>query len=304
MRRHAIWSVLAVLAVGLGLTLAGCTGGDQHNLPNLGGTTKAATDDFEQKARAYYQCLRDANLPARLTEATQDFPIDVGWEDNVVVMWTLPSGLGGVQGDVDSDAINDFFSGNESSYSLIVNGVDHTETFQGCHESTGYDESEGWANSGKIDSAYLQAVVDSSNEWAACARENGWPGLKDAVLPTATDGSEYPVIALPTTITEDQLRQLLTACPNFDEERTRHNDELANEGWDQRGGLPEGFWIPPSIGFDHPGFNGKPVEPGAPGEEPSAGDPLLERLNTLQQVLYEAANAYYESQGEGAIVID
>jgi hypothetical protein len=293
------------LVVTLALPLGGCTDDSRHELPSIGGETKPPIDDIDSRARAFYNCLRDADLPAELYESEGDYPTNVGWDEDAVVMWMTPGGSGGAQGDVDQDEIEDFFKGGDyESYRLIVNGADQSTVFADCHESTGYDESDAWGNGspGSVDLAYYQAVVEASNDWAACARENGWPQTLDADMPVSADGSEYPTAVLPSSITEDQLRQLLEACPNFDAEAMEHNDELMQD-FDGSGGFPDGYWTAPSVGFDYPGFDGQPFDFGSTGEPNAAELATQERLSRLQEILWEEQNAYYESEyGSGGAI--
>jgi hypothetical protein len=54
-----------------------------------------------------------------------------------------------------------------------------------------------------------------SNEWAQCARDNGWPSVKDA--PVVIDGYDtLPTIILPATTSPDSLKALLDRCPYVD----------------------------------------------------------------------------------------
>jgi hypothetical protein len=132
-------------------------------------------------------------------------------------------------------------------------------------------------------------AVESSNDWADCARKHGFPGTIDAEMPIVFDYSQVPTTLLPSYITEDQLRALLEACPSLDVEAQRQADNL----WD--GGLnlndptsfevPEGYYVAPNIGFDYPGFDGRHDGRGAT----QTPDPeVVERLTRLQDVLNEA----------------
>ncbi|MDR1450184.1 MAG: hypothetical protein LBI84_08315 [Propionibacteriaceae bacterium] len=271
------------------LALAGC-GADDHGLPSLGGGASASADTLEAKARNFFDCLRAAELPAVFNEESSASPAWVSWEDGASVLWMLPGGSGGGSGNTSDSDIDGFFNRDyENSYALLVDGVDQSEVFAACHESTGYDEDEIWGSSGgKADPSLTRAIVDAANEWAACARENGWPTVKDAVTPVAQDQSESPMALLPPSITEDQLRQLLAVCPSFDAERDSANTALV-ESWDGSGGaIPDGYKPPPSIGFDYPGFDGKSW-PSGPLEEAAEV-----RLGKLQEIIYEALSGYWE----------
>ena len=55
-------------------------------------------------------------------------------------------------------------------------------------------------------------MAAASNEWAACARANGYPQLVDAKVEVDNWQTE-PAIELPNSMTVADLESLLQACP-------------------------------------------------------------------------------------------
>jgi hypothetical protein len=139
-------------------------------------------------------------------------------------------------------------------------------------------------------------MVESSNEWAKCARENGFPSVIDASMPPVGDAFKDPAALLPASITEDQLRQLLEKCPNFDPSREEKNEELAADPDAYIPGqtLPDGFEHQPNVGFDYPDFDCET------SRSPSAGSEISETVNRLLHlcdILDEAEISYFLGEG-------
>ncbi len=99
-------------------------------------------------------------------------------------------------------------------------------------------------------------------------------------MPTLAGGSEYPRIILPAALDEVQLRDLLGVCPNFDSARAQARDQ---------------WWA------DNPGTSHYPEilpEPIIIIEAPSGTEDqaALDAYYRKHEILYEAANAHYQSQ--------
>ena len=292
------WRVVAVAVLLAGTTgLSACTA-DNHKLPTLGGSTSAKSGDLVAVAKTYYDCMTDAGVPVELQPNQQGDLAVVQIAPNHTAMWRNADGSGGAMtadnagpDSPEQQKINDFFSATQTDPAMLVDGVDYTTQWLACLDKSGYDEQAAYGPI-QMDPAQLQKQVQSNNKWAACARENGWPGVKDSTMPVKLDGSEWPTVLLPPTITADQLRQLLRACPNFDAAKAT----AINEYWQNN---PAATSYPgddspdPSISFDVPGMNG-------------TGDPpdqkVWDQLQPLFDILYEAQNAYYSTQSEGASV--
>ncbi|MDR1511971.1 MAG: hypothetical protein LBS56_00595, partial [Propionibacteriaceae bacterium] len=130
----------------------------------------------------------------------------------------------------------------------------------------------------------IQSTIDSSNRWAKCAREHGFPETKDATR-------EVWGALLPSHIDETRLRQLLVECPvTLDEAAERRNQELTEEFYrddPNRQGGPEGLEMAPAVKFDYPGFNGT--------EGLGQDDPTTQRLAKLTTIIDES---HGQAQGD------
>jgi hypothetical protein len=125
---------------------------------------------------------------------------------------------------------------------LYVDGLDRSEELVACIEETGYFTPEP-----KIDpreeEAEKQLQADASNLWAACARENGLPGMPDAKIEIDSFAT-MPAALVDGSVTVDQFKAVLDQCPPFDPKR----DLGAPQDVDGTG--PR--LIDPSISFDLP----------------------------------------------------
>ena len=137
-----------------------------------------------------------------------------------------------------------------------------------------------------------QLSLDATLAWLKCARDNGYPQLEDPPAPQVDDYSTQTMALLPGDMTEAQLRELLEACPNFNEEDHLGADELHQEmlatGADMSAdemfeALVEAFpgSIDPVIGFDVPGFDGDTHD----GAMDGLSDADRNRLSRLREII-------------------
>jgi hypothetical protein len=111
-------------------------------------------------------------------------------------------------------------------------------------------------------------------------------------MPTKMDGSEWPTVLLPSTITEDQLRQLVTACPNFDADQTTKLKDWFKDN-PTATSMPDDYLPEPSIQFDGSDAYYTMHDPDwTPSPEDQA---KMERLNKLSEILYKASNDFFET---------
>jgi len=299
--------VAAALALAAVVTLAGCTAGDPA-LPRLGDITPSASpgaDDLVAVAQRFHDCLTDADLPATYEKDEAGRPTRVAFDDSAAVVGVDRDGATFFSAALDQTEFSQFFADHDvTKPALQVNGIDQTATWTACLDQSGYSLRATFDT--RSNDVYTQEmwrhVVDSSNQWAACARQHGLPETKDAVLPT--DYRSTPMALLPASITEPQLRQLLLDCPNFDAEQEKKNEELqarATGSDPAAASIPDGVVLAPVIGFDYPGFRGN-------FNEVSFGlarspDPTAARLTDLAAILTQAAADYYMAQGATPAVL-
>jgi hypothetical protein len=113
---------------------------------------------------------------------------------------------------------------------LVIQGVDKTEQLQACIDSTGYFVPEPIFDP-REEAQEKQEIVDVSNAWAQCARNNGFPNTRDATV--AVDNWEtVPEAVLPGSITVGQMKALVQVCPPIDPDTdpTKGPNQQAMEG--------------------------------------------------------------------------
>jgi hypothetical protein len=268
------------------------------------------TGSQRERAEAFYGCLVDASLPAQISEADGD-QATVTFED--VWTWRVDAdgvavvALGGVSRLVSetgwvfagSDAfsrdhpaagappdieaerarLTDDAKASPWGYVMYIDGADRTEEYATCLETSGYTEPGPPPVDQEALLAQKQRSAAASNEWAACAREHGFPDIRDAVAERDT----YPVVLLPPTITAELLATLLSHCPVFDPEIEKANLEA------DRAGRIDEVRSQPVVGFDAPGFR-EQEDDGAPAS-PEAGA----KFSALSAQLWAAQDAFYRS---------
>jgi hypothetical protein len=123
---------------------------------------------------------------------------------------------------------------------LIVGDVDYTAAYSACQAESGYEVPVEPVDPAQ-ELAWERQVADASNRWAACPRENGLVGLKDADPPKADDWRTTPTVVLPVSVSKDLLRAVVQVCPPFDLDARRRQEAV----------------VEPKIGFDAPGWGGR-----------------------------------------------
>jgi hypothetical protein len=106
---------------------------------------------------------------------------------------------------------------------LFLGEEDYTERYTTCLKESGYTDPSVTEDPASTLKSFQQQA-EATNKWIACARENGFPNLKDLPAPTLGDNEYYPVAQLPATITEQQANALAEQCPTFDAQA--HAEEL------------------------------------------------------------------------------
>ncbi|MDR0433336.1 MAG: hypothetical protein LBH48_08580 [Bifidobacteriaceae bacterium] len=179
-------------------------------------------------------CLTEAGLPAVLT------PVDGGearidWEESHEVLardfeqWTTT--LPGPTGIVDPATHDAFMDVEEDpgtfalAPSLWVDGEDHTDTWVGCLEESGYTNPTVYLEQDPGDvTLWNQRMAEAANDWIACAREHGMSALAD-VNAEGDDSGYGPHVEIPLDTEPALLRTVIDACPSFNEEVFRRQTE-------------------------------------------------------------------------------
>jgi hypothetical protein len=181
-------------------------------------------------AEAFYTCLIDAGLPAtfddrRVYTGPEDIQADVWFDkknhDVIVFMPGQGGSWAGKSGEF-SAADDAFYAEHRNDdYVLLIDGVDHAATLESCHKESGYTVP-GRATTDSEELTEKQEIIDATNPWIACARENGMPNL-EYLTAVADEWATYPKAVIPLSTTAEELRALLEACPNFDEDMTERS---------------------------------------------------------------------------------
>ncbi|MDR0990122.1 MAG: hypothetical protein LBL92_01965 [Propionibacteriaceae bacterium] len=303
-RRSTI--LAGVVALAMAASLGACTKDDDSDLPTVGGSASStvSSEDLVSIAQTFHDCLTDAGLPAVYQQDANGLSTIVSFDGGVRALGIDPDGFPFSNESVTTGELEDFLAQHSDNNAILeVDGVDHTEAWVQCYDTSGYSMTN-ILTGGILDSQLgvdmMQLMVESSNQWAACARENGFPETKDAVMTTQFDFSQIPTALLPTSMTAEQLEALLQVCPNFDAEQAAKNDELLN-GVGQiddpaQARIPEGYVMPPNVGFDYPGFDGQGFSIMGGGVSIPDNE-TSRRLNDLMEILTQAQQDYYASGG-------
>jgi hypothetical protein len=240
------------------------------------------------RAQAYYSCLSDAGFPVVLTPISS-VESDVTWtyDENVVLgsapgmgpWWGAPPGQ-----DLPESAVHEFVESvflkdevrEDYDYALLIDGVDRVADLKRCLEETEYTKPIGAMEPGEF-AVLVRAQADATNDWVACARENGYPALKDV---TPTEGG-VDAVRLPFSTSEEALRALLVACPNWDREAAEaqaYGGELPSD-WESG---PQ-----PDINFEEPTH-----EIGSPEREADSA-----HWDRLHEILWEESSAFWTEWG-------
>jgi hypothetical protein len=292
--------MVTALIAASSLAVAGCTKAD-HDLPSLGGTQAGAVEaSLEDIAKKYYDCMSADQIPMEIVKNNKGEMVVVqikGQGHDVLQSYGGDGGGmtmhadGWVWSEAGQQAENDFFDQAGDKPALEFDGVDHSEAFARCLSESGYNDNEAWG-SFVPDPADMQRQVTANNKWAACVRDHGWPDVKDSVMPATMDANAWPEsITLPGTMTEDQVRQLITACPNFDADQMTEVKDWFKDN-PASTSIPDDYLPAPMIQFDIPGLNKTPDPDWTPSPEEQA---TMDRVSKLYDVLSKASNDYYET---------
>jgi hypothetical protein len=299
-------ALAALAAASLAGTLAACD--TTQNVATMGGS-QAPLDAEAQAASAddFAECLTAAGIPAESFAIYGVKLVQLTTE----AAFVMALGDGGAQRSwakdmTEAEAATAFERMENVAAShtdkgdpdrpryLVIGTADHTDALVECLDRSGYTEPE-VVQDPADELAQKQRDAADGAEWAACARENGYPAVKDPDPPKADAWETQPMVLLPPDMTEDALRELLAACPNFDEAGQRAFDAAGEAATGEEPPDFRDHLIPfqPPIGFDSPGYRGGMLD-GAP-----VGPEEQQRLDRLQEILWEASNAYFEGSRPG-----
>jgi hypothetical protein len=213
--------VVAALIVLVLAPVSGCQT-DGPAVPSLGGGSGSsdAVADQRRAADEYAVCMADAGVEIERRESESGEvavdPAGFGW-----VLRRAPDGtIDGLNGSsphaMPTDWEAQFSTLKEGDAGLIIDGRDVSSEYANCLDASGYVEPAS-TDDYSAELASKQAVVDETNKWIACARENGFPDFSDLPAPVAdgfaTDVSFY----IPLTTDPVLLESVLEKCPIYNE---------------------------------------------------------------------------------------
>jgi hypothetical protein len=103
---------------------------------------------------------------------------------------------------------------------LVWDGADRTELLLDCLAETGFTPSFPEPDREQESREKIQRAAAGA-DWARCAREHGFPQINDPAAPVVDGYQTMPDVLIPDTISEEQLRELLTVCPEVSAEQRR-----------------------------------------------------------------------------------
>ncbi|MDR2374314.1 MAG: hypothetical protein LBD77_09540 [Bifidobacteriaceae bacterium] len=295
---------LAAFAPVLALALVGCSSDD--GVATLGEKGEASGAASQQEtARAMVACLQAAGVPAHeesvgdsAGQAAVGFPPDEHYLLSYGDGQRQAGGYNIAEPDEEGrrlEEMADKYAGEAAKSQdydqpfLFIGATDHTEAWAGCLGQTGYTEPV-WTEAPNNELQVKRQELDAAVAWLQCARDSGYPDLPDPAPIAADNYATRPMALLPADMTEAELRQLLAACPNFDDAAHLRAQRELVEALESGDELPSQFpgFADPVIGFDAPGFNGDTSD----GAMDALSDQDLNRLYALLRILEEAANEF------------
>jgi hypothetical protein len=314
-RSHRNARAIAIIAWGLVLVtfLAACAKStDDDDVASLKGSAKPTLSAQKEGAEKMVSCLHDAAIPATIQDE-EDNRATIAVKADEPSMWCTGSGCQTNYGagyesapppKDEVDAIDQKFDDmveadggwpagdDEIRPFLAIGDQDYSDVFSKCLDSSGFQQPQTDVNPTE-ELKLKKGIVEATAAWASCARDNGFPQVKDPEPAVADNFETMPIALLPASITEDQLTALVKACPTYNVEAHQKQDaELAKAGDD----FDYSHFTPvadPNIGFDVPGYDGDYL--GQPADLDKA---TTDKLDRLQEILNSAETDYLESQSK------
>ncbi|MDR0593156.1 MAG: hypothetical protein LBG60_07880 [Bifidobacteriaceae bacterium] len=248
----------------------------------------------EAAAEDLVSCLRELKLPARLEEV--DGQAQLGWDPGHDVFMVDAFGGASMLRDLSRDYdqanaqaeyrrfLGEHRAEDSSPFGLEVDGADYSDEFANCVEISGYVPPSGVTDT-REELVAKQALAEVTNNWLACARDNGYPDWADVKAVKADGWLTSPEAVIPLSMSTDELTRLLAACPNFDEETAERLED------------PEFNWNSDFVA--HPAVS---VEPPAPPPDGGQTDPMAQdeyaHYQELVDALGRAESEFYQKRAD------
>ncbi|MDR1427132.1 MAG: hypothetical protein LBJ08_05175 [Bifidobacteriaceae bacterium] len=229
----------ALLAVAATVTLGAC--GADDDVASLSGSA-GGSEGESQAARAatLVACLHEGGVPATLVDYDKhqkdigfdkENPYAIGYGDGsgasfvgrdvttdeqwaaverhqgeLVMRYDPASGEAMIDPDAPApDATIPPPAGFARHPYLFIGDADHTDLLIECLRESDYTPPVYQVDPAE-ELEQEQRTAGAGVQWAACARDNGFPDVKDPDAPLADNNETTPTVLLPASITEPQLR--------------------------------------------------------------------------------------------------
>ena len=178
---------------------------------------------------------------------------------------------------------------------MFIDGMDYSHQYTQCLDETGYAPGPAAQEGDRMPlpsqmewyAFVVQAQVRANDLWARCARGQGW-AVPDSTSPTG-DSFEAPQTTIPSTMTEEQLRTLLDACPDFDPATIERLAAWMSVHADTSITYYPDYLPDPNIGIRIVGFDAAfPAEWMPPAQETA----LIRHVAVLRHILDEQRDEY------------
>ncbi|MDR2382193.1 MAG: hypothetical protein LBE08_13700 [Bifidobacteriaceae bacterium] len=203
--------------------VAGC-GPSGNDVASIGSPSPSPTPtlaaDQAAAAEAVASCLRQDGISAEVFTLDGGTP-HIGLAGGHDWLARYPNGeeeesLSPDGSLIDAEQVKAFYDSGDKPVRLVVDGKDQSESWVRCLEDSGFAGPAPVQDGPAEEIRRRQIQADVTNEWAACARENGLPALED-VMPGAV-GSPFPTLTVPLATSPAILRDVLAICPLTDDD--------------------------------------------------------------------------------------
>jgi hypothetical protein len=232
-------------------SLCSCSAGGQE-IATLGTDSPVDTESAKatdlvaqqkQAAQALAECLADLGVETNTAEVRAFDDPEGGFVDIVPIV-DKPSYLIVTPGGSVVSTEDYPVSTDTSVPRLVIGDRDLTEEYVACIDSSGYFVPE---EDDRVDPREEELVkqksAEAGNLWAKCARDNGIPDIADVKI-LLDDFKTKPEVLIPKSVTPDQFKDTLKACPPFDPNRDLAHGNM----YEEDEAMPED----PMIGFELP----------------------------------------------------
>jgi hypothetical protein len=173
-------------------------------------------NDLLTEQRASAEALQECLAGELIGSSLQTFKV-VGREGQFLAVVPDPiseeylvyvPGVGGFASPRYNDQVEEFTSEGPK---FIDGTQDYSDVYIQCMDESGFFVPDARIDPNEEATIKL-AQADASNRWAECARQFGYPGIKDTSY-TVDNWETTPEVVIPAEIPADELRSLLAECP-------------------------------------------------------------------------------------------